>query len=494
MATVCQDLYIPLAAASPKSPSRNLLIPESPSSPVSRTLSRSPPPPSPYNVGGTQRSDTKTPQNDVVEISSEDESDLLSDDESDNNDFASLWVRNWNRLNSKSGAGTGNNVATTHATSGGSRTQEPLRADPLHCGDVGGTKVLPKDIIVISSDDESNDEQQRCGPGCSSAPRSISPKALHTKLPQSAVAGSAACQPGQASAPNSTTRSTTAPETDAASLAKHKATRYDRGCQRDPRLSAEPCGTTSNYDGSICLPNVEGDERYPSSREAMPGASILRLSEDGSNNDHELAIAEPSGQPCVQPSANQDRVKFQHDMGRRPRCGTDVKEDHSPVEDGVTEHGRENVIQLPRKRRRISTPTLATCEMAPKRQAYRHRASSRSPRAQRSTTQHATPRRNQRRIPKPRSSGLAPTTEEVQEEYFEVEDILDWRLVYLVNWKGYGHKHDSWEPAEHFDKCPELLRQFHQRAGSAITQLSRKQESAGDSGPREDRPVRSPAA
>ncbi len=43
--------------------------------------------------------------------------------------------------------------------------------------------------------------------------------------------------------------------------------------------------------------------------------------------------------------------------------------------------------------------------------------------------------------------------EEVQgDEYFEVEDIRGWRQgeegrEYLVKWAGYGHKHNTWEPA-----------------------------------------------
>ncbi|KAK4243401.1 hypothetical protein C7999DRAFT_36272 [Corynascus novoguineensis] len=200
-------------------------------------------------------------QNDVIEISSGDESDNIS--------LSDLWCSNWRRLRSKNNAGTEDNVAAAHAASSGSRTPEPLRAGRLHCGDVGGTKMPPKDVIVISSDDESYDEQPESGPGSSSEPSSVSPKVLHTKLPQSAVAGSAACQPGQASAPDNTTRNTTAPETDAASLAEHRATRHDRRCQQDPWPPAEPCGTTPNHDGSICLPNDEWDKRYPFSREAL---------------------------------------------------------------------------------------------------------------------------------------------------------------------------------------------------------------------------------
>jgi hypothetical protein len=62
-------------------------------------------------------------------------------------------------------------------------------------------------------------------------------------------------------------------------------------------------------------------------------------------------------------------------------------------------------------------------------------------------------------------------TEEVQgEEYFKVEDIRDWRRgedrrEYLVKWAGYRYKYNTWEPAAHFEQCPEILQQFHQRKG-----------------------------
>ncbi|KAK3896810.1 hypothetical protein C8A05DRAFT_48310 [Staphylotrichum tortipilum] len=58
------------------------------------------------------------------------------------------------------------------------------------------------------------------------------------------------------------------------------------------------------------------------------------------------------------------------------------------------------------------------------------------------------------------SSRVASTTEKVQgDEYFNVEEILKWRQgqgeegpEYLVKWAGYGNKHNSWEPAAHFEQ------------------------------------------
>ncbi|KAK3305281.1 uncharacterized protein B0T15DRAFT_555290 [Chaetomium strumarium] len=118
----------------------------------------------------------------------------------------SLSVSNTHEFKFKSGAGIGNNIATAYATSGGSRQSQSLRAGQLHCGDVGGTKIPPKDVIVISSNDESSDA------------------------------------------------------TNAASLVKHKAVRPDHGCQRDPRPFAEPCETTSKDDISKYLLYDERDK------------------------------------------------------------------------------------------------------------------------------------------------------------------------------------------------------------------------------------------
>jgi hypothetical protein len=107
MATDRQKVLIPIAAAGSNRPRLNLLIPELPplilpelpSSSVSRTLSGSPFPPSPYNAGGLQRYDTKMEQNGMIEIPSDDESDELSLD--------SLWKRSWDKFKPKSGASTG---------------------------------------------------------------------------------------------------------------------------------------------------------------------------------------------------------------------------------------------------------------------------------------------------------------------------------------------------------------------------------------------------
>ncbi|KAK3305282.1 uncharacterized protein B0T15DRAFT_531819 [Chaetomium strumarium] len=57
-------------------------------------------------------------------------------------------------------------------------------------------------------------------------------------------------------------------------------------------------------------------------------------------------------------------------------------------------------------------------------------------------------------------------TKKPQEEYFNVKRILNFQVRYLVEWEGYGPQHNSWEPVEHFERCPNLLRDFCKSTGS----------------------------
>lgn len=268
-------------------------------------------------------------------------------------------------------------------------------------------------------------------------------------------------------------------------------------------------------------------------------------------------------EPSVQPSASQERINLQQNIGhrlRRRHCDTDDEEDCSPIVGSDAKQGKdEDAIQPPRgKRRRVNTSAPTTRRTAPKRQAHLRGTNSLSLQAQRPQTQRPPPsqgpkrRQSQHRISEPQSSGasaleeetfeaafasfeewpleavlkrvwvdgaatfqveftwnpytnygqndrapesprrklpagrisstaralpsrVASTAEEVQgDEYFKVEDIRDWRLgeegrEYLVKWAGYGHKHNTWEPAAYFEQCPEILQQFHQRKGLPTT-------------------------
>jgi hypothetical protein len=55
---------------------------------------------------------------------------------------------------------------------------------------------------------------------------------------------------------------------------------------------------------------------------------------------------------------------------------------------------------------------------------------------------------------------------EVYEEEFEPEEILkkevrNGRTFYLVKWKGYTDKDNTWEPVKHLENCRRLVRQCH---------------------------------
>jgi len=60
---------------------------------------------------------------------------------------------------------------------------------------------------------------------------------------------------------------------------------------------------------------------------------------------------------------------------------------------------------------------------------------------------------------------------------WEVEEILDsrwhWRrFQYLIKWKGYGHKHNSWESASEVS-APELTAEFHRKYLGTLRHIRR---------------------
>lgn len=71
---------------------------------------------------------------------------------------------------------------------------------------------------------------------------------------------------------------------------------------------------------------------------------------------------------------------------------------------------------------------------------------------------------------------LPPPPELIGEELeYEVGDILQQRQVrhgrktvteYLVQWKGYPPEHNTWEPEDNFDNCPDMLKAFWDRMGA----------------------------
>jgi hypothetical protein len=57
---------------------------------------------------------------------------------------------------------------------------------------------------------------------------------------------------------------------------------------------------------------------------------------------------------------------------------------------------------------------------------------------------------------------------EVYEEEYEPQKIIDKKVengqtFYLVKWKGYDEKDNTWEPVKHLTNCRRLITKFHQR-------------------------------
>jgi len=70
-------------------------------------------------------------------------------------------------------------------------------------------------------------------------------------------------------------------------------------------------------------------------------------------------------------------------------------------------------------------------------------------------------------VPEQLPLDVGATEEEADDEELEVKAIRNVRrekgqVQYLVSWKGYSNKHNSWEPQDNLS-CPELLKVFHRR-------------------------------
>ncbi|KAK4149623.1 hypothetical protein C8A00DRAFT_37779 [Chaetomidium leptoderma] len=224
------------------------------------------------------------------------------------------------------------------------------------------------------------------------------------------------------------------------------------GCEVDTQQRSSSYRLSQHCDRPDDIDQASGPAQHPSlvpgdrgeqceDGSAVPSqaqegrAGIPGLSGDESNNGREVASTELS----MQPSASQKQANLQHNIGD--------EEDYSSIARGDVKQSKdEDVVRLPRgKRRKVNTSTQR-----------------RKPPAGRTASK--------RRPLPPRVAPTAGQAPVQGAKYFQFEYILKWRRraegqEYLVKWEGYGHKHNTWEPAEHFDQCPEILEEFHQKAG-----------------------------
>ncbi|KAK4150043.1 hypothetical protein C8A00DRAFT_37350 [Chaetomidium leptoderma] len=224
-------------------------------------------------------------------------------------------------------------------------------------------------------DDEFSNQQQRRGSlGPSPEPLSGSPETLYATRTQPVPAGCAAFEPKQASDPDITSHNTNISETNAASLAEDRATRHGHGMQPDSRPSEEPCGTTSNQDGSICLVNDEWDRRFPFSHQAIRRRSQARPAARGAYNtaepDQLQSILDPHCRPqSPRRAASSHGVELQQTSDSRclfPRHNyrgdndqTSNPEHRRPVPDDIEEQNEVCPAAPPQvEESRASTPTL----------------------------------------------------------------------------------------------------------------------------------------
>ncbi|KAK3935971.1 hypothetical protein QBC46DRAFT_367211 [Diplogelasinospora grovesii] len=204
------------------------------------------------------------------------------------------------------------------------------------------------------------------------------------------------------------------PSMAGASLAEFIAKGHGYGLQHDLRPFTGLYGKTSNREGTICFNNDEWDRRFSFSLKAIRQPDLLksilnshhrgqsprsaasshgvqtqsdscRLSQ---NHDHRGGSDQTSDPEHYHPPASNDRgeqnkegsesrasilrllddesnnehrVNLQHDISHRRYYNIDNEEDYHPIKDSVTKYGQDkDVVQPPRKHRKISTSALIT--------------------------------------------------------------------------------------------------------------------------------------
>ncbi|GLB41978.1 putative retrotransposable element tf2 155 kda protein type 1-like [Lyophyllum shimeji] len=194
---------------------------------------------------------------------------------------------------------------------------------------------------------------------------------------------------------------------------------------------------------------------------------------------------------------------FMLDTGRNPRMGFEPRPLNSNNETANDQgEGRHGPVLRPAPDpgpgvqarrscipRRFGHPDDASLQeaLAPLSWTVHHRTSSRPSRVQAppAPLHEPPPPRVQRRqapacspdpIPGRRARPPPPPTLIDDEEWFDVEDILDSRffrrkLQYKVKWKGYGYEDASWEPVENVAHARDLVREFHRRHPDAPKQV-----------------------
>ena len=79
---------------------------------------------------------------------------------------------------------------------------------------------------------------------------------------------------------------------------------------------------------------------------------------------------------------------------------------------------------------------------------------------------------------RPAQADPPPVILDRTDNYYEVEDILDGKQIkgkwqFLVSWKGYSAKENSWEPEENILNCTNLIEDFKKRFGSTRKSAAR---------------------